>query len=150
MLSAKSEITAHFTSPPFQNRQLEDAKIHKLVSSYDLLGGPHTFNVVYATSRFQEANPKTTRALIAALDAANQWIVANTRAAAELYIRAERSNLDVVFVEKLIANPENNFTTTPEKSEIFAAFQFRTGQIKERPESWKDLFFPDLHDRPGS
>ncbi len=63
---------------------------------------------------------------------------------------AERFHLDVAFVEKLIVNPENKFTTTPEKSEKFAAFQFRTGQIKERPASWKDLFFPDLDDRQGS
>lgn len=150
MLSGKSEITAHFTSPPFQQRQLEDPKIRKLASSYDLLGGPHTFNVVYATGRFADANPKTVRAFVDALDAADRWIVANPRAAAELYLRAEPSSLTVDFVEKIVADPESNFTTTPEKSLAFAEFQHRVGQIKEKPASWKDLFFPALHDKSGS
>ncbi len=150
MLSGRSEITAHFTSPPFQQRQLEDPRIRRLVSSYDLLGGPHTFNVVYATGRFADANPKTVGAFVAALDAANAWISSNPRAAAELYLRAEPSTLTVDFIQAILVDPEIRFTTTPEKSAAFADFQFRTGQIKERPGSWKDLFFSPLHDKPGS
>ncbi len=151
MLSGRSEITAHFTSPPFQQRQLENPRIRKLVSSYDLLGGPHTFNVVYASGRFVDANPRTTRALVDALDRANTWIAANPRAAAELYLRAEPSSGTTVgFIEAIVTDPEIRFTTTPEKSQAFAEFQFRTGQIKERPASWKDIFFPALHDKPGS
>jgi NitT/TauT family transport system substrate-binding protein len=150
MLSGKSEITAHFTSPPFQQRQLESPNIRKLASSYDLLGGPHTFNVVYATGRFADANPKTIKAFVDALDEADRWIVANPRAAAELYLRAEPSSLSVEFVQAIIVDPEVNFTTTPEKSFAFAEFQFRVGQIKSKPDSWKDLFFAPLHDRPGS
>ncbi len=150
MLSGRSEITAHFTSPPFQQRQLEDPKVRKLASSYDLLGGPHTFNVVYATGRFADANPRTVRAFVDALDAANRWIVAEPQAAAELYLRAEPSNLSVEFVRSILVDPEVRFTTIPEKSAVFAEFQFRTGQIKAAPVSWQDLFFAPLHDRPGS
>jgi NitT/TauT family transport system substrate-binding protein len=151
MLSGRTEITAHFTSPPFQQRQLENPRIRKLVSSYDLLGGPHTFNVVYATGRFVEANPRTTRALVEALDQANEWIAANPRAAAELYLRAEpSSSTSVEFIQSIVTDPEIRFTTTPEKSQVFADFQFRTGQIRERPAAWKDIFFPVLHDKPGS
>jgi NitT/TauT family transport system substrate-binding protein len=32
----------------------------------------------------------------------------------------------------------------------FADFQFRAGLIRERPASWQELFFPEIHDRSGS
>jgi len=32
----------------------------------------------------------------------------------------------------------------------FADFMQQTGTIKVKPQSWKDLFFPLVHDRKGS
>jgi NitT/TauT family transport system substrate-binding protein len=150
LLGGRSEIDAHFTSPPFQQQQLRDPRIHKILSSYDVLGGPHTFNVVYAPKHFHDANPVTFRAFLTALDAAMAVIAADPRAAAQLYIRAEGPKLDPEFVEAIIRDPENRFTATPEASLKFASFLYRTGQVKEEARDWRDLFFPDLHDRPGS
>ena len=45
MLSGRSEITAHFSSAPFQYQQLDDKRVRKVLDSYEVLGGPHTFNV---------------------------------------------------------------------------------------------------------
>ena len=56
MLSGKSEITAHFTSAPFMYQELEDKRVHKVLDSYDVLGGPHTFNVVWTTRKFHDDN----------------------------------------------------------------------------------------------
>jgi NitT/TauT family transport system substrate-binding protein len=39
---------------------------------------------------------------------------------------------------------------TPQNSMKFALFMERIGTIKEKPESWKDMFYPELHDRQGS
>lgn len=150
LLSGNSEITAHFTSPPFVQQQLKDPKVHKVLSSYDVLGGPHTFNVIYSTEAFVNANPKTAAALIAALDEADAWIAANPADAAKLYIAAEASKLDPAFIEAIIRDPDNKFTTIPEKAEVFAEFQYRVGTIKVKPESWRELFQTALRDRPGS
>ncbi|WP_245297150.1 MULTISPECIES: ABC transporter substrate-binding protein [Rhodomicrobium] len=150
LLSGKSEITAHFTSPPFVQQQLKDPRIHKVLSSYDVLGGPHTFNVLYTTAAFADANPKTIAAIIAALDEASAWIIANPADAAQLYIKAEGSKLAPDFVEAIIRDPDIRFTTVPEKAEAFADFQYRVGTIKVKPASWKDLFVAPLHDRAGS
>jgi len=150
LLSGKSEITSHFTSPPFVQQQLKDARIHKVLSSYEVLGGPHTFNVAYSTERFVQDNPKTSAAFIAALDEADTWIGEHPAEAARLYIAAEQSKLDPAFIEAIIRDPENRFTTVPEKAEIFASFQYRVGLIKVKPGSWRDLFQPALQDKPGS
>ena len=70
MMSGRSEITAHFTSAPFQYQELDDQRVRKVLDSYDVLGGPHTFNVVWASPSFHDENPKMVKAFVAALDEA--------------------------------------------------------------------------------
>jgi len=150
ILSGRSEITGHFTSPPFQQQQLASGKVHAVLNSYDVLGGPHTFNVVYSTAKFIEANPKTIEAFVKGLDAANDWIKANPADAAALYIEAEQSKLTPAFVEAIIRDPQVNFTTTPEGAQKFADFEAKVGLIKQAPASWRDLFQAGLHGKNGN
>jgi sulfonate transport system substrate-binding protein len=150
ILSGRSEITAHFTSPPFSQQQLASGKVHKVLGSYDVLGGPHTFNVVYATTKFVNDNPKTITAFVRSLDVANDWINANPAAAAALYIKAEESKLAPDFVEAIIRDKNVKFTTTPEGAQKFADFEAKVGLIKQAPKSWRELFYPGLADKPGN
>jgi NitT/TauT family transport system substrate-binding protein len=150
LLSGRSEITAHFTAPPFVQQQLKDPRVRAVLNSYDVLGGRHTFNAAYATGKFIAENPRTAAAFVAALDEANDWISKNPAEAAKLYIAAEKSKLDPAAIEAIITDPANVFTTRPEKVEVFADFQFRVGTIKVKPASWRDIFQPALHERAGS
>ncbi|WGD31551.1 ABC transporter substrate-binding protein [Ancylobacter sp. WKF20] len=149
ILSGTGGITAHFTSPPFVQQQLASDKVHAVLNSYDVLGGPHTFNVVYGTKKFATDNPKTVAAFVAALDEANAWIKANPAEAAKLYIKAENSKLDPALIESIIRDPQINFTTVPERVDVFTEFEYRIGLIKQKP-GWKELFQSGLHDRGGS
>jgi NitT/TauT family transport system substrate-binding protein len=115
MMSGKSEITAHFSSAPFQYQQLEDKRVRKVLDSYEVLGGPHTFNAVWATSAFHKENPKIMQALLAALDDAMAQIKNDPPAAAALWVKAENSKLPVAEAERIIRLPENEWTTTPKK-----------------------------------
>jgi NitT/TauT family transport system substrate-binding protein len=150
ILSGHSEITAHFTSPPFSQQQLASGKVHQVLNSYDVLGGPHTFNVVYSTAKFVNDNPKTIQAFVSGLDRANAWIKANPKDAAALYIKAENSKLSPEFVEGIISDKDVNFTTVPEGAQKFADFEAKVGLIKQAPASWRDLFQPGLGEKPGS
>ncbi len=150
ILSGHSEITAHFTSPPFSQQQLASGKVHQVLNSYDVLGGPHTFNVVYSTTKFVNDNPKTIQAFVNGLDRANAWIKANPKDAAALYIKAENSKLSPEFVEGIIRDKDVNFTTAPEGAQKFADFEAKVGLIKQAPASWRDLFQPGLGEKPGS
>ena len=40
MLGGKAEINSHFGSAPFQEQELADPRVHKVLDSYDVLGGP--------------------------------------------------------------------------------------------------------------
>lgn len=150
ILSGQSEITAHFTSPPFSQQQLASGKVHQVLSSYDVLGGPHTFNVVYTTTKFVNDNPKTIQAFVSGLDRANEWIKANPKDAAALYIKAENSKLSPEFIESIIRDKDVNFTTAPEGAQKFADFEAKVGLIKQAPASWRELFQPGLGEKPGS
>jgi NitT/TauT family transport system substrate-binding protein len=150
LLSGRTEIGAHFGNPPFQNLQLRQPGIRRVLSSYEVVGGAHSVTLLYATRRFRDANPRTLRALLGALDEACAWIAANRAEAAALYAAAERSALPPAELEALLAEPEHRFGTTPEGVMRFAEFQHRTGMVRERPTDWRELFFPEVHDRAGA
>jgi NitT/TauT family transport system substrate-binding protein len=150
MLSGKSEVTAHFGSAPFQYQELEDKRAHRVLNSYDVLGGPSTFNTVWTTKKFHDENPKVYGAFLAALDDAMAFIKQDPKKAAEIYKTEEKSTLSTDFLLKILQDPENVFTTSPQNVMKYAAFMHKTGAIDNMPGSWTELFFPEVHAKSGS
>lgn len=150
LLSGGTEINSHLGNSPFQEQELKDPAIRKVFSSYDVLGGPFTPTMLYATTRFKQDNPKTFKAFFLALEDATQWVATHRKEAAETYVRVENSKLDPAFIQSILDNPENRFTLIPLKSLEFAHFMHRIGALKAKPESWKDYSFEDLHAGSGS
>jgi NitT/TauT family transport system substrate-binding protein len=149
MLSGRSEIVGHFGSPPFQSQELEDKRVHRVLNSYDVLGGPATFNVVWTLKKFHDDNPTIYGAFLAALEEAMDLIKAAPSRAARIYIDADKSKMPIAAVEKLIRDPENVFTTTPQNIMKYASFMHRVGTVENLPASWKDLFFSEIHAAAG-
>jgi NitT/TauT family transport system substrate-binding protein len=150
LLSGQSEITAHFSAPPFQYQQLKNPAIHTVLNSYDVLGGTSTFNVVWTTSKFKNENPKLYDAFVKALDEATTLINRDRRSAAETYLRISRDKDSVQEIEAMLNDPAIVYTTTPQNVMKYVDFMLKIGAIKSKPESWKDLFFPNAHNLPGS
>jgi NitT/TauT family transport system substrate-binding protein len=150
LLSGKSEITAQFTSPPFQYYALEKPGIHTVLNSYDVMGGPNTFLMVWATNQFRTQNPKTFKAVLAALKEATDSINANKRRAAEVYVQEGGGKENVDEILKMMENPQISYTLTPERVLPFAQFMHKVGILKNEPDTWNDLFFPEVHNLPGS
>jgi NitT/TauT family transport system substrate-binding protein len=150
LLSGRSEVTGHFTSPPFQYQELEKPGIHRVLSSYEVLGGPATFNTVWTTSRFRSENPKLYAAFVAALDEATASINRDKRAAAQTYLRVSKDKDSLDDILKMMNDPEIVYTTTPQNIMKYVDFMHKIGAIKVRPDSWKDLFFQNAHNLPGS
>jgi NitT/TauT family transport system substrate-binding protein len=148
LISGRTEITSHFTAAPYYQQE-EAAGVRRSLNSYDILGGPATYSVAWASKRFMEENPKTTRAVLAALEEATDLIKSDPRRAAEAYVKAEDAKLDPAWVESIIRDPENVFTMTPQNVMKFADFMAKTGAIRQSPANWKELF-PLLAERPGS
>ena len=149
LLSGRTEITAHFTSPPFSYLELKDPKIRRVASSVDSLGNI-TLDVVFASKKFVEANPKITQAFIAALDDANAFIARDKPGAAAIYARLSKVKVSEAEVVEMLKDPDTQFSTTPVSVMDFADFMHLAGTIKTKPATWKDLFVTPLHGRSGS
>jgi NitT/TauT family transport system substrate-binding protein len=150
MLSGHSEITAHFTSAPFMYEEAESPHIHRVLSSYDVLGEPHTFNLAWTTSRYDQAHPKVIAAFMAALDRALALIREHPLEAASTWIRVEKAKLTPAQVEAMIRRPENEWTSVPRGMMKFATFMSQTGALNAKPDSWRDLFLPAAQSMKGS
>jgi NitT/TauT family transport system substrate-binding protein len=150
MMSGKSEITAHFTSAPFMYQELADKRVHLVLNSYDVFGGPHTFNVVWASSKLYEGEPKIVQAFLAALSEAMKQIHDDPAGSAALWVKADKSKLPVQEAERIIRLPENSWTMTPLKTMVFADYMARVGMVPVKATSWKDMFIDAIHNLPGS
>lgn len=150
LLSGQSEIDSHFTGPPFSELELQKPGIHTVVHSYHLLGGKTTSTLVWTTSKFRNENPKLYKAFVAALNEATQWINADKKAAAKLYVRRSGSKGSASSIYKILMDPDIEYTLTPMKVKTYADFMCRVKSIKHQPASWKDLFFPNVYALPGS
>lgn len=148
-LSGK-EITAYFSSPPFQYRALEKPGVRRILNSYDVTGGPATFLVAWATGKFHDENPRTFRAFVNAWKEAESFINGDKRAAAEIYVKESKDKGGVDAIFKMLNDPEIRITMTPENTMKFYDFMHKVGTVKPKAASWRDLYFPEVHDLPGS
>jgi NitT/TauT family transport system substrate-binding protein len=151
LLSGAAGISAHFASPPFHQRERRDPKIHTVMTSDEVMGGSTTFTMLSTTKKFREENPGAYGAVLKALEEANAQIAADPRAAAEILLASTPdSGFSVDETMAMLTDPAVKFTTTPENVAKYADFMQQIGSIRQRPASWKDVFFPEIHAAPGS
>lgn len=151
ILNEGTEINAHFANPPFQDQELAgNPNAHVILKSYDVLGGPSTATLLYATEKYRANNPKTYQAFINALEEATEYIKANPEGAADTYLRVNNSTIDRDLLLGVIKNPEIEFTLTPQNTFTLADFMHQVGAIKNQPTSAQDYFFDDIHNRSGN
>jgi NitT/TauT family transport system substrate-binding protein len=151
LLSGSNQINAHFTSPPFHQRELQDSRVRTVLNTDDVMGGATTFTMLSTTARFRDANPVAFKAVVAALEEANELIRSDPQAAAGILFAAEAAaGFSVDELVEVLRDPEIVFTTTPQNVEKYAEFMHDIGSIENQPESWREMFFPEIHDAPGS
>jgi NitT/TauT family transport system substrate-binding protein len=150
LLSGSNEINCVFGVPPFQQQQLEKPGIRTILNSFDIMDGPHTFTVAWTSARFREKNPALYKALVTALKEATEIVDKDRAKAAGYWIENVKSKLPLDKVTAVISGPQVRWTMAPENAMKFATFMAAVGSLKEAPKSWKDLFFPEIHDLNGS
>jgi NitT/TauT family transport system substrate-binding protein len=151
ILAPKHEIRTHAATIPFLFQELEDPRVRTVINSFDVAGGRHTVAVVYNAEKWKKENPKAYQATFLALSEAMDWIGKNKREAAELYVRFEKGKLTADKVLAYLQQEDKVFySPTPSRMMVHAEFMHKIGSLKNLPASWKDLFFENVHDRPGS
>ena len=149
LMSGKTEIVAHFASPPYSSRELEDPRIHRVIAASEVLGNA-TLDVVFAPRQFVNGNPKVMAAFLAAQDEANKLITSDPVKAAAIFNRVSPTGSTDEAVVAMLKEPDTKFDTTPHGLMEYANFMGAVGTIRNKPAKWQDLFMPELHERPGS
>jgi len=149
ILAGGTEITGHFGNPPFQNQELENPKVTRVLNTYDLFG-PNSPTVLFATEKFRKENPKTYQAFQQALTEAASFAQNNKEAAADIYLKVTGSKIDRALLLKIIQDPQIEFSAVPKNTIELAKFLHRVGAIKNEPKTWQDYFFQDELTKAGS
>lgn len=146
LIKGGTEITAHFSNTPFQEQLLAaNPNARVVLKSYDVLGGPASATVLYATEKYRRENPKTYLAFVEALAQAARFVRSNPEAAADIYLRINKSNVERKLLLSIIQSQDVQFQITPQNTLRLAQFMHRVGAIKNQPSSAKDYFFDDAH-----
>jgi len=151
MLSGAGDITAHFTSPPFHQRERQDPQIRTIMTTDQVMGGATTFTMLSTTAAYHDANPEVVSAVLAALAEAQQFIQNEPAAAAEVLVSVNgNAGLPPAEIAAMLQDPDIHFTSTPQNVKRYADFMRSIGTLGRGAASWRDFFFDDIHDLPGS
>ncbi len=121
------------------------------MTSDEVMGGSTTFTMLSTTTKFRERNPKVYAAVLGALDDAVDVILEDKEGAAEILMQpTAESGFSKEELAEVVKDSSVKFTTGPENVMKYAEFMHSIGTIKNRPASWKDFFFPEIHTVPGS
>lgn len=143
-------VSAYFSTPPYTAEALKNPKIHRLVTSAQILGGKCTGATLGAQARFADANPKLVQATVDALGEAMAFIAADRRKAAEIYLKLEPQRMSVDEAAEILSDPERGYDLAPHGLVAFAEFMRRTGQLRNPLARWQDAFFPAVHGLTGT
>lgn len=147
---AKTEVVAHFTNVPFSAMEAQNPAVKRVLSSHDILGTKATFVQLVATSRFVKEQPALAEATVAAVQEAMKRIAADPNRAARVYLKNEPSRQPLSLYVDMLKDPENVYSPVPTGIMKYADFLHRLGQIKTRPATWKDVYFPYMHSGAGN
>ena len=150
LLSGKGDVDAHFSRTPEADAELADPAIHRVMDSFDI-AGPHSIAVLAATARFRAGNRELCKAILSALQEADDFIKKSPGAAAEIYAAMVKDqNISLEDLSDMVGDPDLAYRAAPAGLARLADFMHRIGRLKRHPASWRELFFPEAGDLPGS
>jgi NitT/TauT family transport system substrate-binding protein len=151
-------IDAHFSRSPYVDAELGDPAIHRVMDSFDI-AGPHSDAVLATTLRLATADPELLKAVLSALEAADDYIKRAPGAAAEIFAtatatatatEAREQDISLEDLSDMIGDPDLAYRAAPVGVLRLAQFMQRIGRLRHRIDRWQDLFLPAARDLPGS
>lgn len=148
--SPTHEINTHFATSPFHEAEMK-AGLRTVTTAYEIIGGSMTGLTFTSNEKFRKENPMVFAAVNKAFDEAFEWINADKRRTAKLFIEVTKERrLTEDEILATISSKDMEFTKVPNKVGVVVDFMHKIGMVKTKPGSWKDLFFPEAHSLPGS
>jgi NitT/TauT family transport system substrate-binding protein len=150
VLSQVHEVNAHFATSPFHEAEMA-AGLKTVTTGFDIMGGPTTGVTFTSNEKFRSENPRVFAAVNKAFDESFDWINSDKRRAAKLYIEmTKEKKLTEDDLTASFSGQDMIYTKVPSKVGKLLDFLHSTAFVKNKPASWKDLFFQEAHGLPGS
>lgn len=128
LLSSK-EITAHFTTPPYLFKELEQKNIHQILDGKDALGSDFTVIVGVTTTKFHDTKPDLYSAFIKSLKESIKFMQDNPGKASEILAPIYKLSKDEVY--KYITHKDMVYTDKVKGVNAFASFMKRNNYISK-------------------
>ena len=137
-LLSKKDVTAHFTSPPFIMKELEEPGFHLILSGKEAMGINFTFIGGTVKDSFADKYPAAVKTLNSVLDETINFIKDNPDKAAELL--SPVYNIPKEDLRKYLTWEGMNFTRHINGMKRFITFMKRNNYL-ENEINEKDIFF---------
>lgn len=148
VLNPGGEITVHAATSPYADLERK-AGLHAISDLYAVEGGTVTGLNFVSTEQFRKANPITFEAVVAAFDEAITWVNGDKRRAAQFYLDVSKEKMSLDDLTQILMAPDYKFGQTPHGIGVAMSMMYKTGTIKTKPGSWKDMYFPEAQQLAG-
>lgn len=136
-LIAKKDISAHFTSPPYLNRELSIEGMHQILTGEEAMGKEFSFIIGVATEDLYNKNQEIYQSFLSALEEAIQYIQKNPKEASiilsKLYNISENETLE--YMQGI------EYTTTVKGLLDFSDFMTRNNYLQNSFSSVDEVLF---------
>jgi len=150
LISGKGDIDAHFSRTPYADSELGEPGVHRVMDSFDI-AGPHTAAVLATTMRFRTGNPELCKAILSALQAADDYIKNSPGKAAEIFAAAAKEQeIPLEDVSDMIGDPDLAYRAAPAGLTHLIEFLYRIHRLQHRPAAWQVWFLPESRDLAGN
>jgi NitT/TauT family transport system substrate-binding protein len=106
--------------------------------------------VWWTSKRFHDANPKVYQAVINALKEAQQVVDKDLPLAVKYFLDDTKAKSTVEEIVTMLRQPGFGYHLAPQGFMQYAEFMHKVGRLKNKPDSWKDMFWHEIHDLKGS
>ncbi len=141
-LLMKKDITAHFTSPPYLFKELEDKDMHEILTGKEAMGKDFTFIIGATTKEFYENNLEGYKAFIKSVDEAIRFINENPEESSEILAKEYELPKDEVL--KYITNKDTDYSKQIKGLNEFAQFMKKNNFMSKSLEEIKDVMWDEV------
>ena len=150
LVSTDSGARTYVGSIPFKLSAMTLPGARELANSYDHLGGAHNLVVLFVAEKFKTENPKVYTALTGAIDDAMAFIKTSPNETAGIFSAASGGATPPSRVLEILKRPDVAYDPVPRGTMAYAKFMAKTGALKTAPDTWKDVYWENVHSRDGS
>lgn len=141
-LLARSEVSAHFTTPPYLFKELAEPGIHQILDGKEAMGEDFTFIVGVTTENFYKDQPKIYEAFLKALEEALIFMKSNPTETVNILANAYQMDQEELL--NYLERSDTTYSLEVQGVMKFADFMQKNGYINRKPVNLKEVLWDKI------